>query len=171
MKQVAYGVLVIGATLGLSACGPQSTPEQTVEITDAKPDPVPAPAAPTPVETPASHEESATPVESSAPDLAKGKRQFAKCKVCHTLAQGERNKIGPNLYGVLDRPAASVQGFKYSAALKASALTWDEATLDQWLQNPRQTVPGTSMSFVGVRDDKARRDLLAYVIEQTASAE
>ena len=108
--------------------------------------------------------------DSATPDLANGARQFSKCKVCHTINEGGRNKVGPNLFGIVDRPAASKEGFRYSAPLKKSGIIWDEETLNTWINNPRTTVPGTSMSFVGIRDEKSRRDLLAYLLRETASS-
>jgi len=107
--------------------------------------------------------------EPSAPDLANGQRQFSKCKVCHTIIKGGRPKVGPNLYGILGRAAASKEGFRYSSALKNAGIVWDEAKLEQWIRSPRNTVPGTSMSFIGIRDDKSRRDLLAYVLKESAA--
>jgi len=108
--------------------------------------------------------------DSVRPDIANGARQFSKCKVCHTITKGGRNKVGPNLFGILGRPAASAPGFRYSSALKGSGIIWDEKTLNTWINNPRTTVPGTSMSFVGIRDEKSRRDLLAYLLQETATS-
>lgn len=109
-------------------------------------------------------------LEAAIPDLANGLRQFSKCKVCHTITKGGRNKVGPNLYGILGRTAASTEGFRYSAALKQSGIIWGEKTLNTWINNPRTTAPGTSMSFVGIRDEKSRRDLLAYLLRETATS-
>ncbi|MDQ7019017.1 MAG: cytochrome c family protein [Robiginitomaculum sp.] len=109
--------------------------------------------------------------ETAAPDLVNGQRQFSKCKVCHTIIKGGRHKVGPNLYGILGKPAASSEGFRYSSALKKADIVWDKATLDKWIQSPRNTVPGTSMSFIGIRDEKSRRDLLAYILKETAASD
>ena len=81
-------------------------------------------------------------------DAAAGKKVFNKCKVCHSLAAGD-NKIGPTLHGVIGRAAASVEGFSYSDAMKGAGLTWDEATLDQYLADPKGFIPGNKMAFVG----------------------
>lgn len=148
---------------GIAACGPESATQKAEE------------AQKTPLKrTDIEHRDTGKNIQekhvvSSAPDLANGQRQFAKCKVCHTIIKGGRHKVGPNLYGILGRPAASAEGFRYSSALKKANIVWDEAKLDQWIRSPRNTVPGTSMSFIGIRDDKSRRDLLAYVLKKSAA--
>lgn len=102
-----------------------------------------------------------------AADLKKGKKVFKKCKACHTLKAGGKNKIGPNLHGVMDRKAASVKGFKYSKAMVASGLVWDVATLDKYLKKPKKLVPKTKMAFAGIKKKKQRDNLIAYLIEAT----
>lgn len=95
-------------------------------------------------------------------DAAAGKKVFNKCKVCHSLAEGE-NKIGPSLAGVVGRAAGTVEGFKYSDAMKESGLTWDEATLDQYLADPKGFVPGNKMAFVGLKKEDDRENVIAYI--------
>jgi cytochrome c len=96
-------------------------------------------------------------------DLDNGAAHFSLCRSCHTITQGGANMTGPNLYGVFGRKAAIHPDFSYSDALKARGLTWDAATLNQWLSGPQAFVPGTKMSFVGLKDDKDRRDVIAYL--------
>lgn len=86
-----------------------------------------------------------------------------KCRVCHRLGEGAVNSVGPQLNGVVGRPAASVQGYPYSAALRASGLTWNEATLDAFLTRPRDVVAGTSMTFAGMVDPAERAGLIAWL--------
>ena len=101
-------------------------------------------------------------------DLANGARQFRRCQSCHTLDEGGRHTVGPNLHGIIGAPAASRDGFRYSSQLEAAGLVWDATTLDAWLENPRAVVPGNRMSFVGLRDAEARRDVIAYLAAETA---
>ncbi|GLQ05796.1 c-type cytochrome [Sneathiella chinensis] len=96
-------------------------------------------------------------------DPAKGEKVFKKCQACHTIEEGGKNKIGPNLFGVVGREAAKVEGFKYSSAMADSGLTWDEATLDQYLTKPRSFLKGTKMSFAGIKKEDQRADLIAYL--------
>ena len=99
-------------------------------------------------------------------DAAKGKKVFNKCKACHALESG-KNKIGPSLHGVMGRAAGAVEGFKYSKAMMDSGLTWDEETLSKYLEKPKDLVPGTKMAFAGLKKDKQRADVIAYIKENT----
>lgn len=87
---------------------------------------------------------------------------FNACKACHTVNKGGRNGIGPNLNGVVGRPAASVAGFNYSPALKASKLRWDAKTLDEYLAAPTKKVPGTRMP-IATPDATKRAAIIAYL--------
>ena len=97
-------------------------------------------------------------------DAAKGKKVFNKCKSCHSLEAG-KNKIGPSLANIVGRAAASVEGYKYSKAMKNSDLTWDEATLSSFLKKPKKFLKGTKMSFGGIKSEDKRNDLIAYLKE------
>jgi cytochrome c len=93
-------------------------------------------------------------------DLAKGEQIYHRCQGCHSI---DRNRIGPMHKGLFGRPAGSVPGFDYSAAMKNSGIVWTAATLDLFLQGPRQMVPGTKMTFVGLPKAQDRADLIAYL--------
>ncbi len=103
------------------------------------------------------------PAPYNTADLANGEAHFSLCRSCHTITQGGANMTGPNLYGVFGRKAAAKADFNYSDALKAKGLTWDAATLDRWLSGPQAFVPGTKMSFPGLKDPTDRRDVIAYL--------
>jgi cytochrome c len=85
-----------------------------------------------------------------------------QCAICHTI-QPNRSLIGPSLYGVVNRQAGQITGFHYSEANRRSGLTWDPATLDRYLAAPRQVVPGTLMTFPGLKDPSQRADVIAFL--------
>ena len=98
-----------------------------------------------------------------AGDEKKGAKVFKKCKACHTIKEGGKNKVGPNLYGIVGQKAAQVKGYKYSKAMKASDVTWDEATPDKFLTKPKKMMKKTKMAFSGLKKEKQRADLIAYL--------
>lgn len=95
-------------------------------------------------------------------DPAHGKLLYGGCMGCHSL---DDNDVGPMHRGVVGRKAGSVPGYAYSAALKASGIVWDPASLDRWLTNPQKLVPGAKM-FYSVPDAQSRADLIAYLATQ-----
>ena len=99
----------------------------------------------------------------AAGDAAAGMDAFGKCAMCHSNTRGAPARIGPNLWGVVGRKAATQPDFSYSAALKASGIVWTEANLDKWITSPARMVPGNRMAFSGVSSAKERADLIAYL--------
>ena len=102
---------------------------------------------------------------SHAQDAEQGAKVFKKCMTCHT-ADDATNKIGPSLKGVVGRKAASVQGFKYSDAMLAKGaegVIWDEATLTAYLPDPKAFVPGTKMTFPGLKNPEDVANVIAYL--------
>ncbi|MBU2381697.1 MAG: cytochrome c family protein, partial [Alphaproteobacteria bacterium] len=105
-------------------------------------------------------------------DLAAGEAAFARCKACHTITAGGANGIGPNLYGVVGGPVMHSAGFAYSDALsahKAEAPNWGYDELDAFITAPARYVPGTKMSFAGIRDTQTRINLIAWLRTQGSS--
>ncbi len=100
---------------------------------------------------------------SQAQDAAAGEKVFAQCKICHQIGEKAKNSVGPILNGVIGRQAGSVPGYAYSAANKGSGITWDEATFKEYIMDPKAKVPGTKMSFAGIKDQKKINDLVAYL--------
>jgi cytochrome c len=96
-------------------------------------------------------------------DIAAGKTISTKCEQCHNLAKGGPNMIGPNLYAVVDRVRGSHPGFAYSAAFKGKPGSWTYDELFKFLKSPGSYLPGTKMSFAGLRSDKDRINLIAYL--------
>ncbi|ADZ71125.1 c-type cytochrome [Polymorphum gilvum] len=109
---------------------------------------------------------SASPVLAGEADAARGETLYKACKTCHQIGDGARNGVGPHLDALFGRVAGSLDGFKYSSAMKAkgaAGLAWDEATLDAYLAKPQALVPGTRMSFRGMQAEHDRADLIAYL--------
>ena len=99
-------------------------------------------------------------------DLAAGEAAFARCQACHTANSGGANGIGPNLYAVMGGPVMHAAGFAYSDAMakhKAEAPTWGYDEMDKFLTAPGRYVPGTKMSFAGIRDEQTRINLIAWL--------
>jgi cytochrome c len=107
----------------------------------------------------------AAPFSASAQDAAAGKELFKKltCSTCHQIGPDAKNLAGPQLNCVVGRAAGSVEGYTYSAGLKGAGLTWDEATLDKWITNPKAVVAGTKMIFNRKTEAADRANLIAYL--------
>ena len=177
--------------MALVACGqaPQSAKTETApEATPSKEAAAPAtpapaaapaapaaaPAAPAPAAAAAGPSPEDAKILASLPapysegDLANGRRQFAKCRSCHVIEKGGDNRVGPALHGMFGRTAGTVPGFNYSPALKGVGFTWDAEKLDQWLADPKGFLPRNRMSFVGLKQEKDRRDVIAYIKVESA---
>jgi len=107
------------------------------------------------------------PAPYNTADLANGKAKFALCQSCHTIAPGGANMTGPNLHGVFGKTSASHPDFKYSDALKNAGWVWDADHLNQWLEKPQTFLPGTKMTFAGLKEPKDRVDLIGYLMVET----
>ena len=99
-------------------------------------------------------------------DAEKGEKVFRKCKACHAVGDGAKNKVGPMLNGIGGAAAGANADFKYSKALLEAAdggLVWDEANLDAYLTKPKDFMKGTKMSFAGLKKEQDRADVIAYL--------
>jgi cytochrome c len=152
---LATAILVL-----IAACGPSGS--QKADTSSAS-----APAA-----TPSNEEMQARIAALPAPyneaSYEAGRRVFAQCRSCHTIDEGAGNRIGPNLHGVFGREIGTAPGFNYSQAVQDADFTWDADHLDHWLANPQTFLPGNRMAFAGVHDEAQRRDVIAYLMAETA---
>jgi len=98
-----------------------------------------------------------------AQDVAAGEQSFRKCAPCHSIGPGATNKVGPELNGIDGRKAGSAPGYSYSDANKNSGITWNKETFEEYIKNPMAKVPGTKMTFAGIRREKEIDNLWAYL--------
>lgn len=101
-------------------------------------------------------------------DRENGQRLAQMCKACHTIGKGGVNMVGPNLFDVFGKPAASVERYSYSQALQEADFVWTPRALDAWLAQPARFLPGNRMSFPGVSHASDRADVIAYLLEATS---
>jgi cytochrome c len=96
-------------------------------------------------------------------DVAAGKTLFNQCRACHQIGPDAQNSVGPSLNGIVGRKAGTYAGYNYSDANKNSGLTWDEATLAEYIKDPRAKVPGTKMVFPGIKQENRVENIIAFL--------
>ena len=100
-------------------------------------------------------------------DVVNGEKLFkARAAQCHTASKGAPNGVGPNLFGLVGRKSGTIEGFSYSKANLDSGVTWTPEVLDVYLENPKKFMPGTKMSFAGLKKAQERADIIAYLESQ-----
>jgi cytochrome c len=98
-----------------------------------------------------------------ADDVAAGEQSFKKCFPCHSVGEGAKNKVGPELNGLDGRHSGTAADYNYSDANKNSGITWSEATFKEYIKDPRAKIPNTKMIFPGIKNEKEADDLWAYL--------
>ena len=154
MRKIVMSAVAVPSILALAACGgaPASddgaAEEEGVE------------------EEPAEEEAPEPPADVAFADLtgdaAAGETVFAQCRTCHLVEEG-KNGVGPSLYGIVGRASGSIEGFKYSDANANSGVTWTPEVLYDYLEAPREFMPGTRMAFPGLKNPQDRADVIAYL--------
>src|SRR6202140_896782 len=103
-----------------------------------------------------------------AQDVAAGKTSFNKCMACHTIGEGAKNKVGPELNGLNGRKSGAAPDYSYSDANKNSGITWNEAEFKDYIRDPKAKIPGTKMIFAGIKNEQEIKDLWAFVSQFNA---
>jgi len=111
------------------------------------------------------------PASALAQDLANGENSFKKCLPCHAVGADAKNKVGPLLNGLNGRKSGTIEGYNYTEANKNSGITWDDKTFAEYITDPRGKIPGTKMVFAGIKNEKERGDLWAYLKQFDAKGE
>ena len=101
--------------------------------------------------------------QSQAQESAAGELVFKQCNICHQVGENAKNEVGPVLNGIVGRKAGTAPGFEYSPGFKSADLVWDDASLKEYIRDPRSMFPATKMSFAGLKDEHRLSDLLAYL--------
>ncbi len=157
MRRLSLTLIATAAAITLAGCGKSSSNAPAASAGQAT-------AAPTPEQIKAL--QATLPAPYNTADLDNGQAKFALCSSCHTLSQGGPTMTGPNLYGILGEKAGVRAGFKFSDGMVAAGFVWDAAHLDTWITDPKAMIPGTKMTFAGLKDAKDRTDVIAYLMTQ-----
>jgi cytochrome c len=163
--RAVLGAAVLGIVLVLGACSPGGQKAEAPPPVESVAATTPASAAPaepaTPAVTVALDVKDASGASLSG-DPAKGKKIFLQCATCHSPDKGV-NIVGPSLYGVIGRHSGTIPGFRYSEANRNSGITWTEQELFNYLENPQKRIPGTLMTFLGLKNSQQRADVIAFL--------
>ena len=154
---------VAAVAVALAACGqPQSAPS-------AEPQAAPAPAAAPKTTRRCRPRSRHCPRPTTQASYEAGRRVFAQCRSCHTIEAGEPNRVGPNLHGVFGREIGTAAGFNYSQRCRTRASSGTPRISTIGWPNPQTFLPGNRMAFAGVRDETQRRDVIAYLMVESAA--
>ncbi len=152
MRKIVLSTLALTSLVAVSACGEspasQEAPAEPETVVEAEPE--------------ATEPEVELTFADLTGDAGAGETIFVQCKTCHLLEEG-KNGVGPSLYGVIGREAGSIDGFNYSDANAGSGITWTPEIMFEYLEAPREYLPGTRMAYPGLKDAQDRADLIAYL--------
>ncbi len=155
MRKFALSTVALASLVAVSACGESPASQEASTETETAEAEAPEPAA---EEAPAAD----VAFADLTGDAAAGETVFAQCRTCHLLEEG-KNGVGPSLYNIIGREAGSIEGFNYSDANASSGITWTEDVMFEYLEAPRDYIPGTRMAFPGLKDAQDRADVIAYL--------
>lgn len=124
---------------------------------------------PAPTATPKAETAPVVKTASALTPMERGARLYKRCRACHTLEDGGKHKVGPNLWNIYGAKAGSKDGFNYSKVMAASEIIWDDTTLDAYIEKPSAFMKGNRMSFVGIKKAKDREALLLYMKAKTTA--
>ena len=174
MKRLLFTAALVTT---LAACGGSEEPTPATSSTPQTS--IPAPVAtptPTPTATPEADPAleaamAALPAPYNASDYKRGENIFRQCASCHRLDASGGYRVGPNLHGMFGRVVGTAEGFDYSDAVEEADFEWTAVQLEEWLASPREFLPGNRMSFAGVRRERDRHDLIAFLMIRTEAEE
>ncbi|NOX81987.1 MAG: cytochrome c family protein [Alphaproteobacteria bacterium] len=140
-------IIITGLAAALTACGVEAetaqTPPQSGKVVLAL-------------------EQSGASTQTAA-TADQGRKRFTACAVCHTVKEGDRARIGPNLFGIVGKPAGAAEGFAYSKAMSEAGIVWTEDNLNAFLENPQGFMRGNRMGFAGEKNPEYRAAIVAYL--------
>ena len=154
MRKIVMSAVAVPSMLALAACGgAPASDDAAEEVAEVEPEPEPEPEPELPADV---------AFADLSGDAAAGETVFAQCRTCHLIEEG-KNGVGPSLYGVIGRTAGTIEGFRYSDANANSGVTWTPEVMYEYLEAPREFMPGTRMAFPGLKDPQDRADVIAYL--------
>ena len=152
MRSIGLNLFTLCLVLGVSACSGESTSTSESPVTSKTESPPPKPVV-----------LDAATLSAAGCDADRALQVFTQCKVCHSVDPGAANLTGPNLYGVVGRPAASREGFAYSKVIRESGIVWSEETLNEFLAKPLEYLPNNRMAFGGVTNADDRQAIVCLL--------